>query len=436
MATLTVAALRAAKPRDAIWELKDDGLTGGYVQVWPSGSLSYLLRYRFKGANRKLTIGRFDADAGGLARVRKAAREALNLRHEGVDPSARKQEAKAAERAALQATKTKRGEALEVAPDQVEKVVNEFLEHHVRHLRDHAEMTRVLKKEILGRWRDRRLSEITSAEVRAMHREVGERAPVGANRALSKFKRLCNWAIEQEIIATSPADKVRAAAHAEQTRERALDDRELALVWKAAERVGGAYSGIIQVLILTGQRRGEVAGMTWDEVDLARGVWTIPAARSKNGNAHIVALTDPVLAILNALPRFARAKDAPDCVWGMRPIARGGMAARKQRLDEALLAIMREQDPKAGPMPDFVVHDLRRSVATGMQRLGVQLPIIEKCLNHVGGSFSGIVGVYQRHAFADETRDAFTRWAAHVEGLVGGDSGAGRNVIALAARGK
>jgi integrase len=159
---------------------------------------------------------------------------------------------------------------------------------------------------------------------------------------------------------------------------------------------------MVRLLVLTGQRRGEVVGMQRGEVDLDKRLWTLPRERVKNDRRHEVPLSRHATAIIRALPRvsdrFVFSLNAE------KPL--NGFGKNKDRLD-ALSGVS-----------DWVVHDLRRTVASGMARLGISLAVIEKVLNHVSGSFAGIVSVYQRHEFAEEKRAALQKWADHVERLV------------------
>lgn len=401
----TVTQLRALKPRERPYEVKDEAITGGYVRVGKTGALAYVLKYRFQTAHRKMFLGRFAADTGGLAWARGQAREAMNAlmiarRDGGADPVAERRAARAPARAES-----------EPPADTLDRVVGDYLRATAPHRRD-PETERILRKEILGRWAGRRLSEITSAEVRAAMREIAERAPVGANRVLGKFRRLCNWAVEHEIIAVSPVEKVRPPTPEKgRTRERVLTDAELGTVWRAAGGLGFPFGPIVKLLMLTGQRRGEVGGMRWDEVNLEAATWTIPAARAKNGLLHMVSLAPPVVELLKGLPRYARPTGAVDFVFSAGMTPPSGFSKAKLRLD----AEIRKLD--ADFNTNFVLHDLRRTTATGMQKLGVRLEVIERCLNHISGSFSGVVGVYQRHSFTQEMRAAFEAWAEHVIAL-------------------
>jgi integrase len=187
----------------------------------------------------------------------------------------------------------------------------------------------------------------------------------------------------------------------ESPRERVLDDAELSAVWRAFLGLGH-YGAIVRLLALTGQRRSEVAEMTWAELDLAGKVWNLPAARCKNGRSHSVPLSDAALAILE------KNADQPQSFAIFAPIS---FSREKAVLDKLLPA----------EMPKWTLHDLRRTAASGMAARGVRIDVIEKVLDHQSGSFRGIVGVYQKHSFASEKRAALDLWAAHVAALVAPD---------------
>jgi integrase len=195
-----------------------------------------------------------------------------------------------------------------------------------------------------------------------------------------------------------------------------LSDVELKAVWQACEGLGWPFGPLIQLLILTGQRRDEVGSMRWAELDLAGRLWQLPKERTKNNVAHRVSLAPRAAAILEALPRITGEQDFVFTTNGKT--AASGFSRAKARIDKAL-----------PDMPHWTLHDLRLTVASGMARLGVPLPVIEKVLNHVSGSFAGIVGVYQHHVFTDEKRQALEAWARHVEALI--SCGPSNNVISM-----
>ena len=188
-------------------------------------------------------------------------------------------------------------------------------------------------------------------------------------------------------------------------RQDILTDGELRALCDAADALEHPYRGFVQLLILTGQRRTEVAGLRWSEIDLGGAVWTLPASRATNKVDHAIQLSRPAVSILRSLPRIA----GSDFVFTIsRRVPVRGYGIIKHRLDRLMPA----------DIPPWVLHDVRRTVASGMAGLGVNLPVIEKLLNHVSGSFAGIVGVYQRHDFAEPKRAAMESWAQHVEALV------------------
>jgi integrase len=391
---LTIKTIESLKPGASRREIPDGGVRGLYLQIFPSGKASWAFRYRFGGRTRKLTIGA--SPEIGLKDARDLARAAHLQIASGEDPGAAKQAARADAKAFP-------------ARDMVEKVAAQYLARHVKDLaaRTRLEAKRIFAKEILPTFRGRRLSEIKRPDVIEWLDGIVDRpAPIAANRALSWFKGLCNFAVERAIIDLSPIAAIKPPAP-ETPRDRMLSDAELAAVWEVADALEPVYSGLIKLLILTGQRLREVSELEWKEIDLVAKLWTLPAARAKNSVEHSIPLSDQSVEILKTLPRIAGSAFV-FTVNGRNPIR--GTPLIKRRIDKL-----------APPMPPWVLHDLRRTVASGMARLGINLPVIEKLLNHVSGSFAGIVGVYQRHSFADEKRAAMQTWARHVEQLVTGE---------------
>jgi integrase len=286
----------------------------------------------------------------------------------------------------------------------VSDAVQQFLDRHAKKKyrpKTLYGVTRYLNT--LDRWGgSRKLDAVARADIRSLLDGID--APVAANRTHAVLKTFFNWCVENDLIAHSPVTGMR-APHRETPRDRVLTDDELRAVWLAAEKEGFPLGTIIQLLILTGQRRGEVTGMRWFELDLSgAGLWTLPRERTKNDRRHEVPLSKQATAILNAVPRIG------DCefVFTLNGISPSNNFKAVPRLD-------------VGIAP-WTLHDLRRTAASGMAKLGVSLAVIEKVLNHKGGSFGGIVGVYQRHEFAEEKREALQRWADYVEQLVSAPS--------------
>jgi integrase len=277
--------------------------------------------------------------------------------------------------------------------------VARFLEQHVkRNYRPGpaAEAGRLLRLYVLGRWPDRNISEITRANVRTMLGDIEK--PIAANRVHSIVRKLFNWCVENDLIISSPVASIK-PPYPETSRDRVLTDDELRSVWRAADEIGFPFGSIVQLLILTGQRRGEVAGMEWAEVNLTNRLWTLPRERTKNNRRHEVPLSPQAVAIVEGLSRIS--DRYVFSLNGTKPF--NGFKAKERLCPE---------------IADWTIHDLRRTVASGMARLGVSLVVIEKVLNHVSGSLAGIVGVYQRHEFAEEKRAALEKWADHIQRLV------------------
>ena len=388
---LTVRSVETLRPSTDRREIPDDYMAGLYCVLQPSGAKSWAVRYRHQGVSRKLTLGSYPAL--GLKDARELASKALRTVAEGRDPGREKILARAAK------------------ADSVDRVVEDFLERHVRRSnrpKTAKETERLLRKHILPVWQGRMMHEVTRRDVLdVLDRIVDAGAPVVANRVLAVVRKLFNWAISRDIIASSPCAGVKPPSP-ETARARTLSDGELTLVWKAAGGIGYPFGTLVQLLAATGQRRDEVARMRWEEVHIEGQLWTLPAARAKNNKPHEVPLSDIALDILKAVPRVAGSHFVLTNNSGASPAS--GYSRGKDRIDALLPAAM----------SPWRLHDLRRTCASGMARLGINLPVVEKCLNHVSGSFRGIVGVYQHQSFADEKRAALQAWGQHIDALVSG----------------
>lgn len=405
---LTDAAVKAAKADgSARREIPDAGAPGLYLVVQPSGARSWAIRYRAGGRPRKMTLGRYPATS--LAEAREAARTALAAVDRGDDPAA----ARKAERAAGKA---------EPDRDLVRTVAEEFLRRHASQNRTAAETARIFRREVLPRWGERKIHDIARRDVIEMLDAIADRgAPVMANRTLAAVRKLFAWAVSRDVIAASPAAGVKPPA-AETRRDRTLTDDEIRAFWRATAEIGPPFGPLCRLLLVTGQRLGEVSGMTEAEIDNpdAPTLWTIPAARAKNARAHAVPLSDLARAALAEAPRIAGPAGFVFTTTGARPVS--GFARAKARLDAAMA---KRLDSDLAP---WRLHDLRRTAASGMARAGARIEVVERVLNHASGSFAGVAGVYQRHEYRDEMRAALDAWAALLDRIV---AGVDADVIAL-----
>jgi integrase len=395
-------------------ELPDGKISGLYLVAQPSGAKSFAVRYRIDGAPRKFTLGAYPSL--DLAAARKQAQKVLGDIAAGKDPAAIKK----ASRASMAADR-----AWQI--DRVDRVVALFVERYAKpKTRDWRETERMLTKEVAARWEGARLSQITRAHVHEMLDEIVDRgAPIRANRVFAQVRKMCRWAISRGIIDRSPCEGLTRPS-VETKRERVLSDNEIRLVWRAFDAVGWPFGAIGKLLLLTGARRDEVAKMRWSEIEIASRTWTLPGDRTKNRRLHIIPLTDAAISILQCLPRIG--ERGPGFVFTTTGrTAVSGFSHAKRAIDAAMLEATRGEAGAPcgkrddGPAPHWTVHDLRRTVATNLQRLGVKLEVTEAILNHVSGSRAGIVGVYQRHDYDAEKRSALEAWCQHLEILVSGE---------------
>jgi integrase len=392
---LTQLAIENTRPGPARREIPDGKERGLYLVVQPTGAMSWAFRYRIHGRPQKMTVGPYPAV--GLAKARaEAARAKVSLADDD-DPAAAKRAARAAKSAARS------------RDDSVEKVFADFISLYAKpKTRDWRGAERLLKQ-FAEAWKGRPLAAIGRADIhRVLDGIVARGAPVGANRAFAQLRKMFRWAVSRGLLDRSPCDGIDPPS-AEKSRDRVLDTEELNLVWRAAGDLGFPFGPIVRLLVLTGQRRSEVGALEWRELDLDRAIWTIPASRSKNRRQHVVPLSPEAVEIIKALPRFSVSK----FVFSPGKTAPSGYSRAKTRLDARITALNGSES-----LAPWIFHDIRRSVASGLAGLGVNLPVIERVLNHVSGSFAGVVGIYQKYNFAAEMRGAMERWGRHVEGNI------------------
>jgi len=230
--------------------------------------------------------------------------------------------------------------------------------------------------------------------------------------AFAYARILWGWVEDAEIISSNPFDNLRAPP-LPAARDRFLDDEELKLFWLATRKLSYPYGPLYRLLALTGQRESEVREMSWQELSKTDRQWTIPGSRTKNNSPHIVPLTDLMVEELNAL---ASGKTWPKrgyvfTVSNKKPVA--GLSKAKARLDGFIAELL--EDDEIEPWRN---HDLRRTLATGFQKLGVRFEVTEAVLNHISGAKGGVAGIYQRHDWKDEKRAALNAWSEHIGGLV------------------
>jgi len=391
---LTDVSVRKAAPTARRQEIADGQARGLYLIVQPTGGKSWAVRYSRDGRVKKVTLGPYPA----LSLV-EARRRALGIAASvanGADPA----EEKKAER--------KAAAGVPDAARTVKTIADEFLKRHSDEKngpRWAAETKRILDRNVLPAIGDKPAASVGKAEIHDILDTIMDRGtPIAANRTLAVVKKLYRWALSRGYVDRDPCAGI-AKPGDETKRDRVLSDDELACVWRAAEGMAYPFGHAVQLLILTGARRDEVGSMRWTEVDLATRVWTLPGARAKNNVEHVVPLSAAALSILERVPRIGKRDGFVFTTTGETAIS--GWSKAKATLDTA------------SSVAGWRLHDLRRTFATGLASIGIALPVVEKILNHTSGSFGGVAGVYQRHAFEDEKRDALDKWAARVAVIVG-----------------
>jgi integrase len=388
---LTAKAVENARPGASRREIPDGGCQGLYLIIQPSGAKSWAVRYRHSNKTRKLTLPGLPS----LGEARKAAVAALDDVARGIDPATKSRD----QRAAIAQAEAERGR------DTFEALAKQFMElHAARKTREatQAHYQRMLIGIAAPAWRGRTVHEIRRRDIVELLDDVASTRPILANRTAAVLSVFFRWCLARDIIETSPCAGIRRPAP-EFARDRVLSDDEIRDLWRVCDTLGDRIGPFVKVLLLTGQRRSEVAGMRLSEID--GDVWTLPAERVKNKRLHAVPLSSQVVKIIEAIETVG------DCVFtdNIRKRIDGDFSRWKRKID----ALMK-------PTPHWTFHDLRRTTASGMAKLGIEIPVIEKCLNHAGGVFAGIVGTYQRHEYASEKRIALQRWADHIDELVGG----------------
>jgi len=398
---LTTRFVDAAKPRhnsagDAVRaEYPDAACPGLHLVVQPTGTRSWAFRFRRRTdrKNVKLTLGK--AGDGGLSLA--AARHAAAAHRHRLEQGA----VLVTPVTAVTPQSVRTG-------DKVETAVASFLELHVRRKNriSTARVTEnIFNRIIVPAWRNRTIDSIRRRDIIDLVEDVAASGRgYHANRTCAVLSKFFAWLVARDALTFSPVTGVE-RPHKEKIRSRVLTDDELRVLWLACGHEG-ASGEAIRLMTLTGARRGEVGEMSRREVDQDHQLWNLPAERTKNGRPHTIPLSTQAWTLIEARPRFAGC-DFVFTIDGKRAV---------NNWDEVKHRI----SAKAGiTASSWRLHDLRRTCASGMQKLGVSVPVIEKALNHISGTFRGIVGVYQTHDYADEVRIALQRWADRVEEIVG-----------------
>ena len=369
----------------------DEGLPGFGLRIRAGGKRTWVAQYRFGSKQRRVTLGTVnscDADE-----AREQAKKVLARVQLGQDPQAEKTAARAPKPREM----------------TLGDVVERYLPYAERRLKASTYSGIVLH--LRKHWQPLHVHELQNLERRHIAAELSRIAAnsglYGANRSRAALSALFAWAIGEGLADANPAIGTNKATE-EVSRDRVLAPEELSLAWRLAG--DGDYGAILRLLVLTGQRREEVGGMLWSEIDLKDAMWRIGAERTKNGLPHEVPLSAPAVTILSALNR----REGRDRVFGARDGAFQGWSNAKTALDARMSATL-GHPPKA-----WRLHDIRRTVATRLADLGVLPHVVEAVLNHISGHKAGVAGIYNRASYATEKDAALTLWGDHVQMLAQG----------------
>ena len=423
--------LKALKPFAKHYDVKDEKARNLIVRVGPENARgdfhrSFCLVTRFPGCKNptRHAFGEYKVNGKGdltLEEARELAAEWRALIRKNVDPR--------------EAERRDKAEVSRKRDVTFGAVIEEYLARHVKGQRKAKDVEREIRSELIEPWRNKPISEITRGDVVELVEAIADRpAPYHAHNVFGHIRTFFNWCIDRGKydLETSPCDRLKPARliGAKKPRQRVLTDDELLAFSRAADRLGYPFGPMFKLLVLTGQRKSEVAEARWREFDLDRGIWTVPPERFKSDSSHLVPLPDDALAILGALPRFKKGDHLFSTTFGEKPVS--GFSKAKARLDRFMLRTLKalartrgEDRPKV-TLPPFVIHDIRRTMRTRLSGLKVQERVAEMVIGH---GKKGLARVYDQHEFADEMREALDLWAARLRTIV---SPPPANVVSLA----
>ena len=369
---LTDKMLRGLKPAASgqidVW---DELLLGFGVRVGTTGRKSFFVGTRINGRYKRITL-KPPYDLLSLADARVKAKAIMSDAHAGIGPELRK---KREEKGTFGA------------------VAKSFMQDYAKNHRTRDEMQRIIDR-YLAEWHERQISEITRGEIKELLRVKARTAPIMANRIKALVSKIFTWALKEEIIEASPALSLDPPGGSEKDRERTrtLSADEIRLVWNSFDKLGYPWGPLFKMLIITGQRCGEVGGMKWSEI--TDDGWHVPNERAKSGRGHLIPLSSLAREILDEVPEIG------ELVFRTRL---GSWSWAKERVDAKI--------------PHWRLHDLRRTFATQLRSLGVDRVVVSKLLNHAE---AGVTKIYDRYAADPEKAAAMERWANRLREIISG----------------
>ena len=422
---LTDNAIDALKPaaagtRDQYADVLIPGLA---VRVTDKGKKTFILIARFPGSNNPTRRALGEYPVLSLKQARDTAREWLLLLKKGIDPREEN------ERVRVVNARKRQNTFLAVVEDYLKDIPT-------RQRNRHAEQdAREIRRELLERkdkdgkivwcnaWAKKPVADVTDADIAELIGEIRDRpAPGMAYNIWGHIKAIFSWAMwperRQGYGLTSNPTQYLQPKHfklAKTVSTRVLSDDELRAYWAAAAAIPYPLGPFYRLLLLTGQRKAEVSDARWSEFNLTRKLWTVPPERFKSGQSHIVPLSDEVVILLKGLERFS-VEDSGDYLFsttkGRKPI--NGFSRAKSTLDSDMLGELRRHDEKS-TLPDWVFHDIRRTVRTRLSGLRINSEVAEMVIGH---GKTGLRRVYDQYEFEPEIREALQRWASAMTAII------------------
>ena len=400
---LTAAAVERIKsPKQGRVEYFDALLPGFALRVTDKGAKSWCVFYRINGRLRRYTIGSYPAF--DLKAARKAAEKALRDVEVGDDPAAEKIE--------------RRRRRDDDKPDTVANIADRFAERHIGKKlksRTQDEYRRPINKWVKPHWGHRMIADITRRDIVELLEHIeGGSGPIAARRAYAVIRKLFNWAVGRDIIQATPAVIPTADLPGEETaRDRTLTDDEVKAVWAASDGLGYPFGPLYKLLLVSGQRRDEVAGMRWSELDIDGGLWKLSSGRTKGKREHLVPLSALALSVLESVPK-AKGNHVFSTTAGERPVS--GFSRAKLRADELIRTTADDEESGLEEVAPWRLHDLRRTCVTEMRKLRIPRDVVGAVVNHAA---PGVTAThYDQYDQLEEKRSALAAWGRKIRSLV------------------
>lgn len=385
---LTDLKTKKLVPRATRFEITDS--QGLSIRVMPTGAKSWVFRYTIDGKRQRMTLGSYPAIT--LAKARELHAKALQEVQRGIDPSIKQKEAKSTRKTA----------------PTFKDIIEELWERELQHKKSGKDTRRLLKHDILPAWGNRKVTDIKRRDIVLLLDSIAERAPITRNRVHGALSRLFNFAAERGIIDDSPCTRIKKLP--ETGRSRVLNDDEIKLLWLALELdnkgidIYRLSKLALKMILLTGQRPGEVCGMSWDEINGE--TWNVPAERMKGKETHSVPLTSMAVTIIKQAHTYSG-----ESRYVFRSSYKDDAPMTTHALSKAVLRHWQE----IGLQEKFTPHDLRRTLRTRLAELGVDDVVAERVLGH---KLQGILAVYNRHGYDIEKRQALEQWEKKLRQIV------------------